>query len=216
VTLRNTSTGAPAGFTGAALILSGVSWDMRPASGPAAPEITGGSVRIGSASLSINFSTGQYGPGTDVSREWGYANRAQSGLLNNYLSTISAGATQLAGANLDGPDGLGGPGGGLISAWGAGKLGGQGAVQSEVVADLTLSRPLTDLSFLGRGVVFEFGSDAAFVCGTPTIPAPATAGLGAALGLAAARRRRDPAPRLSRRRAPGGTSLPSPPPARRR
>src|SRR4030095_11253669 len=80
VRLRNTSTGAPAGFTSAAQLLTGISWDFGALGANGSdPLITGGSVVIGPTSNSVNFDTGNYGPGADVSGEFRFGHRAHRG-----------------------------------------------------------------------------------------------------------------------------------------
>lgn len=181
IRLRNTSTGVPGGFEAADQILTSISFDL------GAVSITGGSAHIGATSQTINFSTGSYGPGHDISGEWGYGNAGATGLLSNFVSTNVAGATAFGGPNLDGPGGLNGPQGGIVANPLPASLGGLGAVQDEVIFTLTLSAILADLSFLDSALpIVEFGSDAAFI----TAPAPGSL---AVLGLAAlplTRRRR--------------------------
>lgn len=189
VRLRNTSTGVPSGFDGAASLLTGVSWDFgAPGSNALDVSIVGGSVVIGATSQSINFDSGAHGPGTNVGGEWGYSNSAQSGLLNNYVSALTAGSTAFGGPNLDGPAGLDGPQGGLAANPLTTSLGGLGAIQDEIVITLNLSGPLMDLNFLSANYVrFEFGSDAAFI----TVPTPGAGALALfSLGTLVIRRRR--------------------------
>ena len=188
VRLRNTSTGVPGGFDSADQLLTSVSWDFgAPGQNPGDPTITGGTVLIGPASQSVNFDTGSYGPGADVSGEYGYGNAGTTGLFPNFISANTAGATQFPGANLDGPAGLDGPQAGLVADPILVPLGGLGAIQDEIIATLTLSQAVANLDFLSNGVIVEFGSDAAF------IPEPgALSALAAGLALVV-RRRRSPA-----------------------
>ncbi len=170
VRARNTSTAAPVGFDSADQLLTGVSWEF-PEVGMDTVEITGGSVVIGASSQTVNFSTGSYGPGTDVSGEFGFGNGGGSGQMTNFVSGNTAQATPFGGANLDGPVNLSGPQGGLISATPIVPIGGLGAIEDEIVATLALDTPLPDLAFLAEnGVQVEFGSDAAFI----VVPEPAT------------------------------------------
>ncbi len=187
VRLRNISTGSGS-FTGAAAILTGCSWDFgAPGVNVGDNTILGGTIVIGATSQSVNFSTGSYGPGTNVGGEWGYGN-APSGLsFANFISALQAGSTVFGGPNLDATTVLDGPQGGLIAPATVGQLGGLGGINDEVVAVLNLSQPITNLNFVTQNNVrFEFGSDALFI----TTPTPGSAGallLGAAL---CARRRR--------------------------
>ncbi|MFG0329409.1 MAG: XDD4 family exosortase-dependent surface protein [Phycisphaerales bacterium] len=169
VRLRNISTGAPVGFDNSDQILTGVSWSF---SDPTV-FITGGSVVIGDDSESVNFDTGYYGPGSDVSGEWGYGNGGTTNMFDHFFSCMQAGTTPFGGPNLDGPSSLNGPQGGLIADPELIPVGGLGAIQDEVVATLTLSGPVANLAFLRDGVTAEFGSDAAFI----TIPTPGAAAL---------------------------------------
>lgn len=172
IVLTNTSTGAPAGFDGAAQILTGLSWDFGAlGAGVGDSLITGGTAAIGGTSFSVNFDTGAYGAGTDLGGEWGFGNGGGSGALQNAISSITAQVTAFGGPNLDGPVSLDGPQGGLVSSPPIASLGGQGAVQSSAIFTLTLSAPLADLGFLSaHGAQVEFGSDAFFIF----VPAPAT------------------------------------------
>ena len=189
ISLKNLSTGVPVGFTEAAQILTGVSWDFGlPGANLSDPTITGGSVVIGATSFSVNFSTGSFGPGDDVSAEWGYGNAPSGASLQNFLSALQAGTTQFPGVNRDGPTNVDGPQGGVVATPPILDLSGLGAVQNEVVPTLTLSKSISNLEFLYTNLVrFEFGSDAAFI----TNPTPGASALLLIGGLAAARRRRN-------------------------
>ena len=178
IRLCNTSTGLPAGFDNSDQILTGISWDFGlPGMDPSDVTIIGGSVAIGTSSESLNFDTGNYGPGFDVSGEYGYSNIGATGMLPNMLTSNQAQATPFGGDNLDGPVNLSGPQGGLVSNPPLVDIGGLGAIQNEIIATLYLSAPLSDLGFLyDNPLVIEFGSDAAFV------PTPGSALL---LGLSA-------------------------------
>lgn len=188
VRVKNTSTGVPMGFSNSDQILTGVSWDFG-AVGANAGEamITGGLVRTGLMSQSVNFSVANVGANADVSGEWGSGNGGSGLAFTNFISALQAGSTQFAGANLDGPGNLNGPQGGIVASPAIVALGGLGAIQDEVVATLNLSQSLSNLDFLGTNLVrFEFGSDAAFL----TTPTPGSAGLVLIGAMFAFRRRR--------------------------
>lgn len=162
IILTNTSTGVPDGFSNSDQLLTGISFNL------GGPEITGGSVVIGPdvIDMSLNFDNvlSQLVSGDDVSSEWGYGNSGGTGMLVNMVSTNAAKMTAFsAGPNLDGPDGLDGPQGGIIANPGIVDLGGLGAIQDSVVITLNLSSGLIDMSFLENGVIVEYGSDAAFL-----------------------------------------------------
>jgi hypothetical protein len=173
VRAKNTSTGVPLGFSNSDQLLTGVSWDFGVlGEDPADPKITGGSVKTGPSSSSVNFDVLNVGPNADISGEFGYSNTDGSGGLTNVLTSNKAQATPFGGANLDGPANIDGPQGGLIASTPLVALGGLGAINDEYIATLTLDKPLADLSFLALNPVrVEFGSDAAF------IPEPASLGL---------------------------------------
>ena len=188
VRLRNTSTGVPGGFDSADQLLTGISWDFGLAgTNPGDVEITGGSVIIGPTSASVNFDTGSYGPGDDVSGEYGFGNNDGTGAMLNFISGNTAQATPFGGTNLDGTVNIDGPQAGLVADPILVPLGGLGAIMNEYIATITLSGPLQDLSFLDdNGAQVEFGSDAAFIF----VPGPAGAVLlMGALGFSARRRR---------------------------
>lgn len=185
VRAKNTSTGVPVGFDSADQLLTGVSWDFGDPGYPGDVEITGGSVVIGPTSQSVNFSTGSYGAGYDVSGEYGYGNMDGSGALPNFVSGNTAQATPFGGANLDGPAEIDGPQAGLVADPILVDLGGLGAIQNEFVATLTLSDEISDLDFLfDNGIRIEFGSDAAFT------PEPSAVALMMFASLGLLRRRR--------------------------
>jgi len=185
IRLKNTSTGVPVWFDNADQLMTGISWDSGAAGVVAGdPIITGGSVLIGPTSMSLNFSTGAYGPGTDVSGEYGYGNNDGSGAMYNMVSATTAGVTPFGGANLDDPISIDGPQAGLVAGPVLVPLGGLGAIQDEILITITLDQAIASLGVLtDRGVRVEFGSDAAFV----DFPAPGTLAL---LGLAGCWRRR--------------------------
>lgn len=188
VRVRNTSTGVPPGFDSADQLLTVVSWDFGlPGNQPGDPRIIGGTVRIGPTSASVNFSTGSYGPGTDVSGEYGFSNLGISGFLQNGFGAMRAGTTPFGGPNLDGPVNLDGPQGGLVADPVLVGVGGLGAIQNEIVATLLLDKPISGLGeVIGNEVRVEFGSDAAFI----TTPEPMTLCLLAVGGLMHVGRRR--------------------------
>ena len=169
ITLRNTSSAPPEGAGG---ILTSVAFDL-----PGATTITGASAKIDSGSHSVNFNIGPMsvfvGEGADVSGEWGYGNGGATGFgdLLNYISTNTAGTTPMGGENLDGPAGLSGPQGGLVSpAW---TPGGQGGIEDKAIFTLFLSDSVTNLGFLTEGgVLIEFGSDELFLTDLPELPEP--------------------------------------------
>lgn len=191
IRLKNTSTGVPDGFGSADQLLTGISWDFGlPGSNVGDLTVTGGAAIIGPTSQSLNFSTGAYGPGSNVGGEYGFGNGAESGQMQNFLTGNTAGATAFGGPNLDGPAGLNGPQGGLVANPILTSLGGLGAIQNEIIATLTLSGPLASIDALAaNGLRVEFGSDAHFI--NIVIPEPGSlACLGALGGLALVRRRR--------------------------
>ena len=177
VRLKNKSTGVPAVFgAGADQILTSISWDF-----DGTTLIAGGSVKTGPSSASLNFSVINVGADADVSGEYGFGNGGSTGLLDNFVSANTANTTPFGGANLNGPLSLNGPQSGLVANPLPIGLGGQGAIQSEWIATLTLTGdPLTSLDFLAKSVTIEFGSDAAFIMA----PEPSSLAL-AAFGLAA-------------------------------
>ncbi len=188
VRLANTSTGVPMGFDAADQILTGITWDAGlPGINGSDPMITGGTAVIGATSQSINFSTGSYGPGTNVGGEWGYGNNDGSGGLPNMISGNTSGITAFGGPNLDGPASLNGPQGGLVANPILVSLGGLGVIQHEIVVEFTLNQSISGLhELLGNGAQVEFGSDAAFIF----VPAPSSLALLGAGALCASRRRR--------------------------
>ncbi len=190
IRLRNTSTGLPDGFDSADQILTGLSWDFGAPGSNGEAEMTGGTVWTGPNSMSINFDILDVGPDEDVSGEWGFGNVAGTGALTNFITANQALASPFGGQNLDGPENLNGPQGGLVGDPLLFDLGGLGAIQDEVIATLTLSEALADLGFLDDNPVrAEFGSDAFFI----TVPEPASLGLmmaGALVAISGGRRRR--------------------------
>lgn len=164
ILLINTSTGTPATFDSADQLLTSLSFDLGGLS------ITGGGAVVGPGGFSLNFSNvgTQLGEGDSLESEWGFGNAGTTGLLANFISTNTAGATAFPGANLDGPAILDGPQGGIATDPPLLDLGGLGAVAPSIVATLSLSGPLSNLDFLDGGAIAEFGSDAGFLTPEPT------------------------------------------------
>lgn len=169
VRLRNLSTGVPGGFDNSDQLLTSISFDLgAPGENAGDPKIVGGSVALGAASMSVNFSETAVGPGDDVSGEYGYGNGGTTGLLPNFLTAMAAGSTPFGGPNLDGPVILDGPQAGLVASPNLVPLGGLGAIQDEVVGTLLLDQAVTSFDFLrDNGATVEYGSDAAFVTEFP-------------------------------------------------
>lgn len=187
VRLRNISTGNGA-FSGAAVILTGVSWDFGLLGVNGGDNtILGGTITIGTLSQSVNFSSGSFGPGTNIGGEWGYGNNGTGLSFPNLISSLQSGTTAFGGPNLDNPSNLDGPQAGLIAPATVGQLGGLGAINDELVAVLNLSQSITNLNFIAQNNVrFEFGSDALFL----TTPTPGSAAAVLLGGAILARRRR--------------------------
>lgn len=195
IALRNTSTGAPAGFSGADHLLTSVAFNLNGVSIVG----NGSTVHLGAASQSVNFYS-FHGPGSNVSGEFGFGNSGTTGFENhpNFVSSSSGGSpTRFNGPNLHGPPSgsLNGPQGGLVSGAHLGSIGSHAAINDEVIMTLNLSSALADLSFLNNGVRIEFGSDRMFLDGSTTtvvlIPLPASAAMaGLGLGIVGLRRRR--------------------------
>ncbi len=190
VRLRNTSTAVPAGFSNSDQILTGISFDL-----PSGVVITGGTAQIGVDSFTVNFSSGNYGSGTNIGGEWGFGNAGISGALRNAISGNQAGITAFGGPNLDGPGALSGPQGGLVADPVVVPMGGLGAISNEAVFNVSLSAAVSSLDFLAQnGVRVEFGSDAAFITTwTPedaSVPAPSGLAMLAVVTMTTLRRRR--------------------------
>ncbi len=189
IRVRNTSTGVPMGFDSADQILTGVSWDFGHVGYNGDAHILSGTVLIGPASQSMNFDTGSYGPGADVTGEWGFGNMDGTGALTNFITAHSPQATPFGGVNRDGPANIDGPQAGLVASTPMVPLGGLGAIADEVVATISISLPLASedeiLGDLGQ-VRVEWGSDAFFI----TVPEPGSLSLLLVGFLAATRRRR--------------------------
>lgn len=194
IALKNTSSSVPAGYGSSDHLLTSIAFNLNGTS----ILKSGSAVHIGAASESLGFSSGYYGPGSNVSGEYGFGNGGTTGFGShpNFVSAMQAGTTRFSGPNLDGPPVLNGPQAGLVSAANAGQIGGQAAIRDEVIITLNLSATLTDLSFLSNGTIVEFGSDEMFLDGTTIstvvlIPLPGAAGMaGLGLILVGTRRRR--------------------------
>ncbi|MCZ6682901.1 MAG: PEP-CTERM sorting domain-containing protein [Planctomycetota bacterium] len=190
IRIFNRSTGLPFRFDNADQLVTAISFDLG-APGPNAsdPKIIGGSVSVGSTSRSINFDqiTIQLGPGDDLSGEWGFGNSGKNpGILQNFVTATETHATPFRGTNLDGPELLNGPQGGVATGPPLLPLSGLGAVSDSVVIRVELDAPLFDLDFLCQnGVRAEFGMDSAYV-----MPEPATLSLLALGAFGTLRRRR--------------------------
>jgi hypothetical protein len=204
VRVENLSSLVPVGFDNSDQLLTSVSWDFDPTNPPGEPTIVSGSVRIGPTSTSINFSSGIYGPNSDVSGEWGFGNAGTTGLSANFISTNTSHATPFGGANLDSTANLSGPQAGLVADPELVSLGGLGAIRREIVATLTLSGPLANVDAIDD-VIVEYGSDAAFAPGEEQhqIPEPSSGVIVALCMLATAggmlvRRRRPTVARFPR------------------
>jgi len=137
--------------------------------------IIGGSARIASGSVGsgkIGPTSFTYGAGTDWSAEWGFGNNAPMDGTGNldFLSTNESHMTQFAsGPNRDGPAGLDGPQGGLLSRVFT-SAGGLGFVQDtlEFLVNYSASLTAADLLALQNATWWvEFGSSGYFLCAGP-------------------------------------------------
>ena len=74
---------------------------------------------IGPTSSSLNFDSGSYPAGFNVSGEYGYGNMDGTGALTNFVSAHTPEATPFGGANRDGPVSINGLRAGLspILCW---------------------------------------------------------------------------------------------------
>jgi hypothetical protein len=169
ITLTNTSTGIPSGFSNSDALLTSISFDL------GSNFITGGIAFTGDSVLSFDSTPPSTGPGGtyNVSPEYGYGNSGTTGLLDNYVSAMQSGTTKFASGNLDGPDVLDGPQAGLSNDVYEAFFGSSnplGRINNSITFWLGLDEGLSDLSFLQKGAIVEWGSDAAH---TP-VPEPAT------------------------------------------
>jgi hypothetical protein len=184
IRLQNTSTGVPMGFAGADHLLTGLSWNSF---GVAGQTITGGAAETGPTSSSIGFSIANVGPGENIGGEWGHGAGPISGLLNHFISGNSSGLTLFGGANLDGPVNPNGPQAGLVATPALVPLGGNGAIQDEIIVTINLSLAQPNLDFLDNTeLLVEFGSSAAFL----RVPTPGSLAIFGIAGICAIRRKR--------------------------
>lgn len=204
IVLRNTSTSLPAalndGDANSNQLLTSIGFLL-----PGGVTITGGSAAITSGSTAVGFD-----PAEDLSKEWGFGSSGTGQLcgdpacpdpflqsLTNWVSTMQPATAKFTAGKIGNSNVLNGPSFGLQAAGPSGgglvPTGGLYAVRDSATFTLSLSAPITDLSFLNTGAVVEFGSDAAFLVPTTTqVPEPAATalfGLGL-LGLAYRTRRR--------------------------
>jgi hypothetical protein len=135
--------------------------------------ITGGSAKIASGSVGKgDQSPFNYSAGDDWSAEWGFGNNAPMDGTGNldFLSTNESHMTRFAtGPNRDGPRGLDGPQGGLLSRVFT-SADGLGFVQDTLVFLVNYSASLTpaDLEALENATWWvEFGSSGYFLCAGP-------------------------------------------------
>lgn len=135
--------------------------------------ITGGSATIAAASTGVgDVSPFNYPAGTDWSAEWGFGNNAPmdgTGLLD-FISTNESHMTRFATSpNRDGPRGLDGPQGGILSQAFT-DAGGLGFVRDTLEFLINFNDPLTgsDLLALQNATWWvEFGSSGYFLCVGP-------------------------------------------------
>jgi hypothetical protein len=168
IELFNISTGVPIGFNNAAQLLTSISFDFGEPGYNGDPEIVTGSVIIGPGGQTCNFNP-ELGAGADISGEWGYGNMDGSGLLPNFVTTLSSHSTRFPGENLIGPPGLDGPQGGICADPPLVDIGGLSCIYPSITITLTIDTSLENLNFLNEnGVMAEFGSDQAFVIPEPT------------------------------------------------
>jgi len=135
--------------------------------------ITGGSAKIATGSVGKgDESPFNYSAGDDWSAEWGFGkDEPMDGTGNlDFLSTNASHMTQFAPSpNRDGPTGLDGPQGGLLSK-AFSDAGGLGFVQDtlEFLVNYSASLTSTDLSALQNATWWvEFGSSGYFLCAGP-------------------------------------------------
>ncbi len=194
IVVTNTTTSIVVEGNGAGNLLTGVGWTM--------PD--GFSISSGSATVEAGSEVGGWGPATDVSPEWGFANVVDSGhfdgspsyyLYKNVVGTVTADLDSLfALGNLGGPNNnANGPDFGLLSdSVAVTAAGGQLAIQSPLTIVLTLNQSVSDptgfLNYINaHPVAIAFASPL-----TTSVPEPssiALLGLGL-IGLVALVRRR--------------------------
>lgn len=182
IVLTNTSTGVPSGFSNSDQVLSTLSFNL-----PDLVNIGSGEVFISEGSYSVNFDNVggiQLTGGADVSPEWGYGNEDGTGFTydpdhKHLITAMISHAIKFKPGNLDGSVNIDGPQGGLTN--GIIPLGGIGAIHNSVTSyltltgiDLTIPGNIENLLFsiTSKGVVFEFGSDAAFGHSEQNRPVP--------------------------------------------
>ncbi|MCP3979028.1 MAG: hypothetical protein GY716_06805 [bacterium] len=200
VRLRNHSSGVPGGFTATQQLLSGISFDIGLSGANFLDaSIAAGTVAIGANSSTVNFDSGDYVEGYDVSGEYGYSNSNGSGHFQNFLSSAEFGGNfvPFGGENLDGPTGVLGPEGGLVSIVDLVPLGDTAAIRSEIVATISLTGfPINSIEdIVSNGVRISFGdpgdTGTIFLDGVAgPLPAPAALSLLGLAGLTLRRRRR--------------------------
>lgn len=192
IVVENTSTFWPSAVPvdSANQLLTSVSFDL-----PVGLYIVGGSAYLGPNARTIGFDEldVQLTEGGNVSAEWGYSNVGYKiNLGRNVITAMQSQSTRFtAGGNLDGPNGLNGPQGGLVANPMLTSLGGLGAIEGPVRFNVCLSGNVA-LADIEPGAI-EFGSDAAFAPPV-AVPEPATLALlaagGATFGGAWIRRKR--------------------------
>lgn len=175
----NTSTAPFGGQNGTAnMVLSSLNFQL-----PTGVSVTGGIVAVGAGSSAVVSTTGAAWkpiatPAT-LNHQYGFSNTGVGNVgpnvlpsaLNSVTSSNGGGnaAASFAGGKIDN-NGLQW---GLVPVASHDIGNDQRFIQNSLVLTLTLSSPLTDMSFLRNGSYVEFGSDYLFVRGTiPPAPQP--------------------------------------------